>query len=141
MCESKMPGFFARQRIYSQGRRAVARDARNGRPCACHQPAAAKTATDRAQEVLAVVGVVVLMASVSWIMHALAIALSVIFIAPCGVAGYKLKRRLMRCAAAVPAPLPGAPRTMVTGVTVRALQPPDATAFRRHRDRGRIVAH
>ncbi len=63
MCETKstgvMPGFL------------IGRAQKAAQPCQCHQPAPRRTATQRAQTVLAGVGVVVAMAAANFLEHAL----------------------------------------------------------------------
>jgi len=111
MCETKstgiMPGFL------------IGRAQKAAQPCQCHQPAPRRTATQRAQTVLAGVGVVVAMAAANFLEHALLWVLLAVF---CGlvVTGAALRYR-RRARVLIPAPLPSAARTTVEAVQVRAI--------------------
>ena len=87
------------------------------------QPAPPRlTATGYAQRCLAVVGGIVLLASVNLILHVLVITLAVLFAAvSCSAAVVTVRRRRKR-RPVIPAPLPAGPvRTVVTAVTVQAI--------------------
>jgi hypothetical protein len=86
------------------------------------------TPTDYAQRVLAVVGGIVLLASLNFLLHALLATLAVLFAGVSATAVVVAVRRRSRAARAIPAPLPAAPppRTVVTSVDVRAIGPSPA---------------
>src|SRR5258708_38541229 len=111
MCETKstgvMPGFL------------IGRAQEAAQPCQCPRRAPRRTATQRAQTVLAGVGVVVAMAAANFLEHALLWVLLAVF---CGlvVTGVALRYR-RRARVLIPAPLPSAPRTTVEAVQVRAI--------------------
>ncbi len=116
MCDPKvtgiMPGF-----LIGRGQRKQA-----AQPCQCHQPQPRDTPTQFAQRVLAVVGGIVLLASVNLILHALLIALASIFVITAGTAAVVAVRRHRRRMAVIPAPPPAGPvRTVVTAVTVQVI--------------------
>src|SRR5258707_14839216 len=111
MCETKstgvMPGFL------------IGRAQKAAQPCQCHQPAPRRTATKRAQTVLAGVGVVVAMAAANFLEHALLWVLLAVF---CGlvVTGAALRYR-RRARVLIPAPVPSAARTTVEAVQGQAI--------------------
>jgi len=85
------------------------------------QPSPFDKATRTAQRVLAVVGGIVLLASVNFLLHALLYALLAVFALVCGAAVVVTVRRRRRLRKVIPAPLPAPARTMVAGVRVRAI--------------------
>src|SRR5258708_36060882 len=86
-----MPGFL------------IGRAQKAAQPCQCHQPAPRRTATQRAQTVLAGGGVVVAMAAANFLEHALLWVLLAVF---CGlvVTGAALRYR-RRARVVIPAPV------------------------------------
>src|SRR5258708_24663589 len=108
MCETKstgiMPGFL------------IGRAQKAAQPCQCHQRAPRRTATQRAQTVLAGVGVVVAMAAANFLEHALLWVLLAVF---CGLVVPRVALRSRRRASVLlPQPVPSAARTTVEAVHV-----------------------
>lgn len=130
MCEGSMPGFIGRQRIYARSARANRKDAGQ---CSCHQPEPRKTPTERAQGALAVIGGVCMASAVGTgaAGRALGLGAEVVLIAVAVVlalalagAGWWLVRRVRSLREPVVVPVDWQrPRTTVTGVQVRALEP------------------
>jgi hypothetical protein len=121
MCEEKvtgiMPGFL------------IGRGQTRPPPCdgSCHQPASARLSpTQYAQRVLAVCGGIVVLASAGAILRGLLIAVAVVLALAVAAAGgwlWHRVRSLRQRQYIVPAPLPAPARTVVTGVSVRAIEP------------------
>lgn len=91
------------------------------------------TPTEVAQRVLAGVGVVITLAMMNFIVHALLAALASVFIAVAAAAIVVTARRHRRRARTViPAPIETQPRTVVTAVHVQAVEPARQAAPLRH---------
>lgn len=95
--------------------------------CACvRRRVSTLTATQKANNFLVVVGLIVLAGSARWLLHVAVVVLSVVLgvlLASWGVRTWW--RRRHRGRVVVPAPLPGVPaRTVVTGASVRAIGSP-----------------
>lgn len=119
----------------------------NSNACGCHQASGASVAGDIGAGIVkgvfafigACVALTLIVGVLKLVLPWLAGGLAVIFAVVCAAAAVVTVRRRRRLRRLIPAPLPSAARTEVTGVTVRALgqaqSPPAAIPSRQARSR------
>jgi hypothetical protein len=144
MCDGKMPGFFARQAIYAEGRRLNRNSARQ--QCQCHVPQPTvrqrfDAASDTAGKWVVGIAAVIVMSAIGggavstaagWTLGVVKIGLGVAAGLVAAAVTLTVWRRVRipqrQHPVMLPAPLPDAPRrTSVTHVNGRAIAPQPAT--------------